>query len=165
MTFIAGSYSAQYNSLDLGIIDDGFTIDWVSRSEDIITDVGGATPVDGVYQGLEMQVSFTLAEWDAAAAQSAFWPFATTLGEVGQMGRLLSSMARTLILTKCTGNAAAPTAITFQSAILAPGFNVSTLWANKHRKIPLQMRILPLGLNSTANLQQCELLRMFTFTA
>jgi hypothetical protein len=165
VTFIAGSYSALYNGLDLGIIEDGFTIDWVSRAEDIITDVGGASPVDGVYQGLEMQLSFTLAEWDAAGAQAAFWPFATTFGEIGVIGRLLSSMAKTLILTKCASNAAAPTAITFASAILAPGFNVSTLWANKHRKIPLQMRVLPTGLNSTANLQQCELTRLLTFTA
>lgn len=164
MTFIAGSYSATYNSLDLGIIDDGFTIDWTSRAEDIITDVGGATPIDGVYQGLEMQVSFTLAEWDASAAKAAFWPFATTLGEVGAMGRLLSTMASSLILTRCQ-SPTVPTSITFSSAILAPGFNVSALFANKHRKIPLQMRILPVGLNSTPNPQQCELLRMFTFAA
>jgi hypothetical protein len=164
VTFIAGSYTAEYNGQNLGIIEDGFTIDWVSRAEDIITDVGGATPVDGVYQGLEMQVSFTLSEWDAAGAQAAFWPFATNFGEVGRIGRLLSSMAKALILTKCADTSAAPTAITFASAILAPGFNVSTLWANKHRKIPLQMRILPIGLNSTANLQQCELTRLVLVT-
>jgi uncharacterized membrane protein YczE len=162
MTFVAGSYSATYNSLALGIIEDGFTIDWVSRAEDIVADVGGTAPIDGVYQGLEMQVSFTLSEWDAAAAQSAFWPFANTIGEVGRIGTLLSSLAKTLVLTKCANTSAAPTTITFQSAILAPGFSVSTLWANKHRKIPLQMRILPIGLDSVANLQQCELLRLFT---
>jgi len=162
MTFVAGSYTATYNSQALGIIEDGFTIDWVYRAEDIVADVGGAAPVDGVYQGLEMQVSFTLSEWDATAAAAAFWPFASTVGEVGRIGRLLSSMAKVLALTKCADTSAVPTTITFQSALLAPGFSVSTFWANKHRKIPLQMRILPIGLDTIANLQQCELLRYFT---
>lgn len=162
MTFVAGSYSATYNSQTLGIIEDGFTIDWVYRAEDIVADVGGAAPVDGVYQGLEMQVSFTLSEWDATAAAAAFYPFSSTLGDAGRMGRLLSTMAKVLALTKCQDTSAIPNTITFQSAILAPGFSVSTFWANKHRKIPLQMRILPIGLDSVANLQQCELLRYFT---
>jgi hypothetical protein len=162
MTFIAGTYSAVYNSKDLGIIDDGFTIEWVSRAEDIITDVGGAVAVDGVYQGLELNVSFTLAEWDATGAADAFWPWATTVGQAGEMGRLLSGMAKSLILTKCgsAGNQV-PATITFEKAIVAPGFNVSTLFANKHRKVPLQMRSLPVGTNSIANLQQCETFRLF----
>ena len=162
MTFVAGSYTATYNTLALGIIEDGFTIDWVSRAEDIIADVGGAAPIDGVYQGLEVQISFTLSEWDAAAAQTAFWPFETTVGQMGRIGRLLSGMAKPLALTKCANTTAAPTMISFPSAILSPGFSVQTFWANKLRKIPLQMRILPFGLDSVANLQQCELLSLFT---
>lgn len=163
MTFIAGTYSAVYNSQSLGIIEDGFTIDWVSRAEDINTDVGGDEPVDGVYRGLGLLVSFTLSEWDATGAAGAFWPWSATLGEVGELGRLLSSLAKALVLTKCGSSAnQVPSTITFEKAILAPGFNVSTLWANKHRKIPLQMRSLPIGTNSTANLQQCETTRLFT---
>ena len=163
MTFIAGAYSAVYNSLSLGIIEDGFNIEWVSRAEDIITDVGGAVPVDGVYQGVEVQISFVLAEWDAAGAAGAFWPWSATLGQAGELGRLLSSMAQALVLTKCgSGGNQVPATITFEKAILAPGFNVASLWANKHRKIPLQMRSLPVGTNSTANLQQCETFRLFT---
>jgi hypothetical protein len=163
MSFIAGTYSATYNSLDLGIIEDGFTIEWTSRAEDIVSDVNGDAKVDGVYRGLEMNVSFILNEWDAAGAQGAFWPFAATLGEIGQIGRLLTSMSKTLILTKCGSTAnQVPATITFTQAILSPGFNVSTLFTNKHRKVPLQMSILPVGTNSTANLQQCELLRFFT---
>lgn len=162
MTFIAGAYSAVYNSQDLGIIDDGFTIEWVSRAEDIITDVGGAVPVDAVYQGVECTVSFVLSEWNATGAAAAFWPWASTVGQSGELGRLLSSMAQALVLTKCgSGGNQVPATITFEKAILAPGFNVSTLWANKHRKIPLQMRSLPVGLNSTANLQQCETFKLF----
>jgi len=105
MSFIAGTYSATYNSLDLGIIEDGFTIEWTSRAEDIVSDVNGDAKVDGVYRGLEMNVSFILSEWDAAGAQGAFWPFAATLGEIGQIGRLLTSMSKTLILTKCGSTA------------------------------------------------------------
>ena len=162
MTFIAGAYTAVYDGSALGVIEDGFTIDWVSRSEDIVADLGGDAPLDGVYQGLEMQVSFTLSEWDAAGAQTAFWPFATTFGEVGGMGRLLSNMARVLLLTKCVaqGNQT-PNTLTFDSAILAPGFNVSTFWGNKLRKVPLQMRILPRPSDGSLSIQPCETLRMF----
>ena len=166
MAFISGAYYADYKNYTLGIIDDGFTIDWVYRSEDINTDVGGgASPIDGVFRGVEVNISFTLAEWDATAAQAAFWPFDGGFGNCGSFGRLLSTMAGSLHLTRCGNETpvtnAIPRTITFQSAILAPGFSVSTLWANRHRKIPLQMRALPVGLNSTANFQQCELTRLF----
>lgn len=165
MSFIAGNYSVLYGPDSLGIVDDGIQIEWVSRAEDIITDVGGAAPVDGVYQGLEVNISLVLAEWNAAGAQAAFWPWATTFGKSGAIGRLLTSLAKPLVLTKCAdaGNQV-PATLTFNKAILAPGFNVQTLFGAKHRKVPLQMRAYPVGDNSNESLSQCAQLVFFSAT-
>ncbi len=164
MTFIAGNYSAVYGPDSLGVIDAGFTLEYTSRAAGITTDVGGgAVEIDAVYQGVEVFVSFVIAEVNAAGAQAAFWPWATTFGKTGAVGRLMTSLAKALILTKCpdAGNQV-PSTITFPKAVLAPGFNLQTIFGPVHRKVPIRMRAYPIADNSTDTLSQCAQLVNFT---
>ncbi len=164
MSFVVGSYSATWNGTNIGVVEDGFSLDWVSRGEAIRADVSGDEAIDGVYRGVGMTISCILSEWDEAGAQAMFWPWAATLGEVGVIGRLYSTIAKQLVLTKCANNEAVPTSLTFPKTLIEPGFNVQTLLANKHRKIPVRLLVLPTGMDSnTADLAQCELTRLFTF--
>jgi hypothetical protein len=160
MTFVAGAYSAVYNSLDLGLIEDGFTLNYRRMSERIQTDVTGDALQDGVYRGVELTLDFILSEWDAEGAQAAFWPVDGTLGELGTLGRLDTDMAEPLVLTSC--GAASPTTLTFHQALLSPNFDVQHLFANRHRKIPLQMTVYPIVANQSSQLGQCVDMKLFT---
>ena len=161
MGFIAGAYSAVYKSLNLGLIEDGFTMSYRRMSERIQTDVTGDALQDGVYRGVELTIEFILSEWDLAGAKAAFWPFDNTLGELGKLGRLDTVLAGALILTNC-GVAPEPTTLTFHRALLSPNFDVQHLFANRHRKVPMQMTVYPQVAASGSILGQCPELRLFT---
>lgn len=160
MPFISGAYSAVYNSLDLGTVEDGFTMSYRYFAEQIRTDNTGDALNDNVYRGVQLTLRFILSEWDLDAVQDAYWPFDDNLGELGNLGRLGSSMAKPLILTSC--GAASPTSITFHKALLAPEFSVDHLFANKHRKISLEMIVFPQKVNASSTDGQCDELKLFT---
>ena len=161
MSFVAGAYTAAYNGLALGKIEDGFTMSYRRFSETITTDVTGDAVQDGVYRGVQLTLSFVLSEWDATGAQAAFWPFSATFGKLGALGQLDTSLAKALVLTSCgTHN---PDSITFHLALLSPDFDVTQLFANRHRKIALQMSIYPvLATNPSSTYGQCNELKLFT---
>lgn len=161
MSFVSGAYSATYNSLSLGKIEDGFTMSYRRFSETITTDVTGDAIQDGVYRGVQMTISFIVSEWDATGAQSAFWPFSATLGKLGDLGQLDTTLAKPLVLTSCgTHN---PDSITFHKALLSPDFDVTQLFANRHRKVALQMNVYPvLATTAASSFGQCDELKLFT---
>lgn len=161
MSFIVGSYVGVYDGSPIGVIEDGFDLSWVSRGEDIASDVSGDEPIDGVYRGVGMTVSFILSEWNEAGAKKLYWPWAAALGDVGTIGRLYSTIAKPLVLTKCNLNDATPTSFTFSRAIINPGFNIQTTLANKHRKVPIELRILPYSLVNAGDPNQCDLTQLF----
>lgn len=174
MAFYSGAYKAVYNNLDLGLVEDGFTLSYRRSVEDIITDAGGDTPVDAVHRGVIASLSFVLSEWTMAAASGMkllSWPFigddnaATLFGEMGRLGVLDSTMipANPLVLTACN-SANKPLSITFHAAILAPDFDVSTLFANRHRKVAVQMRLYPVLVTAATTGLQCKELKLFTTT-
>jgi hypothetical protein len=160
MSFVSGAYSAVYNSLDLGLVEDGFEMSYRRSSERIQTDVTGDALSDGVYRGIDLTISFILSEWDAEGAQAAFWPFDATLGEMGVLGALDTSYAKALVLTAC--GTTEPSTITFHKALLSPDFDVSQLFANRHRKISLQMTVYPILANAGSTLGQCSSMKLFT---
>lgn len=141
MAFISGAYNAVYNSLHLGSVENGFEMVWRRHGELINTDVMGDGFHDEVYRGVTLTVAFTLSEWNAAGAQAAFWPMNSTFGNVGSMGVLSSTLAKALVLTAC--DSATPTTITFTKALLSRDFDVRALFANRHRKVPLEMTVFP----------------------
>lgn len=185
MAFVSGAYKAVYNAKELGLIEDGFTLNYRRSTEDIITDAGGDTPVDAVHRGVTASLSFVLSEWNmtpagasgtgsGSAMKDLIWPFigddnaAALFGEMGRLGVLDSTMiplaANPLILTACN-TANNPATITFHAAILAPDFDVAVLFANRHRKVAVQMRLYPVLVTAATTGLQCKELKLFTTAA
>ena len=160
MAFVAGAYQATYNGAALGKIEDGFTMRYRRFSETIVTDATGDAKQDGVYRGLQLTVSFIISEWNATGAQAAFWPFAATIGHIGTIGQLDTSLAKPLILNAC--GTTLPATITFTKALLSADFDVEHLFANRHRKVPIQMDVYPIPVGAAGSTGQCDPLKLFT---
>jgi hypothetical protein len=157
MTFIAGPYTATYNSalgggadLDLGITEDGFELEVTPFADLVRGDNLGESIQDGVYRGKDVYLNVVIQEWSKDGVMRAFNPFIDTdalsdISEVGQVGRLLSNMAGVLILTAVAGTTAAatPATLTASRAIIAPGFPLKSLLATRLRKLPLRFLLLP----------------------
>ncbi len=141
MAYLAGNYSATYGGSALGQIDDGFSLDWAQKLEEITSDSFKARQ-DGVYQGIEMTLRFVLNEPKAAGVKNLVWPWATTEGDSGIVGRLMSALALPLVLTRCTSNAADPATITFTRAVVWTD-QISTEFALRQRKISVSVAVLP----------------------
>ncbi len=141
MAYLAGAYSATYGGAALGTIDDGFNLEWQQVIENIMSDSFRARE-DGVYQGVEMMLRFVLNEPLSAGVAELVWPWDATEGETGVIGRLMTSMAQALVLTKCSGNAASPASITFTRAVLWTD-PVTTKFASQQRKIAVNVAVLP----------------------
>lgn len=175
MSFVSGPYKATYgpvgNPLALGLVEDGYTLTYRRGNETITVDAFGDIPVNAINRGISsMTLSFILSEWDAQAAVSLYWPFSDTFGSmvhsvkgrtIGQMDVALASI---LTLTVCTGATHSPTSIAFPNAILSPDFDVTHLFASRHRKVPIQMTIYPGIAVPTANDTTCDTLVFFTAT-
>lgn len=145
MPFIAGGYTVTYGGAALGQIADGITIEHFVNKQLITGDNYALTPQDAVYQGEECFMEFTLMEYNAAAARSAFWPYAASYGLHGIVGRLDvgSSLVAALVMTAVAGTPAAstPATVTASRAVLAEGFPVRILFQPALREVPLRMRL------------------------
>ncbi len=162
MTYIAGAYTALYKTLALGNVEQGFEIEWQATIEDIISDVFRGIN-DGVFQGVGVLIRTVLIEPNAAGVQSLLWPYNATLGVTGVTGRLMSSMAGPLVLTKCAGSVAQPTSLTFPKAIIWRD-KVSSRYANQQRKIPVVIAALPYDASSASSVLGCNGATLFTVT-
>lgn len=157
MTYIAGPYTATYNpalgtsgALSLGITEDGFELEDTPFADIIRGDNLGESIQDGVYRGKDRYINLVAEEWDLEGLRRAFQPFIdadaiSDIGEVGQVGRLLTNLAGILVLTAVAGTTAAavPATFTANKAIIAPGFPLRSLLATRHRKLPLRFLLLP----------------------
>lgn len=145
MAFIAGGYTATWNALPLGQIEDGIQLDFTLGAEEIRGDNYGDTVQDGVFRGGDCFLTATFLEWDLIQTSKALWYWSTTFGKIddGFIGRLMSTFAKVLVLTKVTGPSASPTTLTANLAVLAPRFNVNTLLAPRLRRVPIRFQLLP----------------------
>lgn len=146
MTYVAGGYSSTYNSLDLGVTQRGFELEWSTFEEPVIGDNMGDTPQDGVYTGASAFVNVVLQEYNASAASSAFWPWSASFGTLGLVGRMKWDLSHSLVLTAVSGTRAAsigPSTVTFPAAVLAANFPVRMLFGPTLRNVPLRMQAFP----------------------
>lgn len=147
MAFIAGTYTATWNSLALGQSEDGYTTSHQFFWDQIRGDAYGETPQDAVYRGGEFDISWRSIDYDAAGIQTAMWPFSATIYTLGVPGRTAigSSIAKSLILTAVAGTPAAtkPATLTLTNAAIKEGFPVELLYAPRLRTVPLRMRVWP----------------------
>ena len=167
MTFIAGPYSATAafasTTADLGTIEDGFELEGITYQELIRGDNLGDSVQDGVYRGQDIFLSATFLEWDKEVLHYLMNPYGgstgSTLGEIGQVGRLATSLAVQIVLTPAAGTTAAAATITtglttpaipmdtltLPKCILAENFPVRFNFAARLRKIPLRFRVFPVA--------------------
>jgi len=147
MSFIAGPYTATYDALALGQSQDGWRLTDNFFKQLVLGDKYAQAPQDAVYQGAEVLLAFTLIEYDAAAVQSAMWPYNATLYINGQVGRtdVGSAIAKQIIFTSVVGTPAAalPATATFPLSIIAENFPKEILYAPALRTIPMRMRVYP----------------------
>ncbi|OGT57668.1 MAG: hypothetical protein A3E01_02720 [Gammaproteobacteria bacterium RIFCSPHIGHO2_12_FULL_63_22] len=146
MSFIAGAYTVTYNALALGQARDGYRLRVSPAVEEITGDNYGDTVQDGVYRGGSCFLQMDLLEYNAAAIQTAMWPYGT-FGTLGVIGRLQTALAKQIVMTAVAGTPAAstPATVTFARAILAPGQQTELLFAPRLRIVPIMFQILPDG--------------------
>jgi hypothetical protein len=145
VTFICGRYTATLAANALGQTADGFRVSHQLFKRLITGDAMAQTPQDSIIQGAEMFVGARLIEYNAAGAQNAFWPLASTIYDMGVIGRLDTAIADSLVLTAVanTPAAATPATATFLLTTLAEGFPVELLFAPDLREVPLRLRVYP----------------------
>ena len=158
--FVAGRYTATYNSKALGQTSEGFRLSHQFFQRLITGDLGGDTPQDAIYRGREQFINYTLIEALAAGVADVVEPFAGTVGTpltLGTIGALAvrgvddgsggrTSVAKSLVLTVVAGTTAeegGPASITLPLAILAEGFPVEVFYGPDLREVPVRQRIYP----------------------
>ena len=145
-TFVAGHYVCTYNSLPIGITEDGFALEWVPKAEMIErSDQYGDAMIEGVRRGTDWFRGFEALEYKEGPLLAAY-PWGA-LGTLGTIGTLLTDDAKALVLTAAAGTtaSAAPATLTATKAILAPGFNVQTQFSSRLRTLPVRMWLAPVS--------------------
>jgi hypothetical protein len=147
MSFIAGRYTAVWNSLSLGQTADGFRLSHSFFKRLITGDAYAQAPQDAIYQGGECFMAARLISYDVAAMPTMMWPYAANFLDMGVIGvtDVGSAKAKSLILTAVSGTpaVATPASMTLTYAVLAEGFPVELLFAPDLREVPLRMRMYP----------------------
>lgn len=161
--FVAGTYTATYDSNAVGQTQEGFRISHQFFKRLITGDLAADTPQDGIYRGREQFVGFTIIEAAAAAIADMIEPYYASTGvplALGKIGILDvqgdqadegspgagSVKVRSLVLTAVTGTPAydgGPATMTLTNAIIAENFPVEMLYGPDLRDIPIRMRIYP----------------------
>lgn len=143
-TFAHGPYSATLNAVALGLTEGPIRISETLHGEPIRCDKYGQAIIDAIALGKDAYVSIILKEW-TTGAQSAIFQLAN-IGTTGLIGRNLSDIAQSLVLTALASTPAAtngPVTITASKAVLAPGMNREILLGNVQRNTPIIFQLLP----------------------
>lgn len=147
-TVAAGRYSATYNSVDVGITQQGYEISLESKWQEITpTDAFGDTIIDGVYRGGNCYCQYEGMAYKAGAI-TPFWPWgalgilATTAAPIG---RLASDVAAAFVMTDTDATPAAtiPATLTASKSILAPNNPAKLLFDSRLRTVPTRLQFLP----------------------
>lgn len=156
--FIAGNYTATYNSKALGQMADGIRLSYELFQRIITGHLGGQTPQDAIYQGQQRTSAFKLIEADEAGIPDLLYPFTATIGNEWQLGTIGLMVVRgngsesptvrgkSLVLTAVAGTSAyndAAQTITLPLSILHEGFPVETLLGPDLKEVPIRMRHFP----------------------
>lgn len=143
MTFIAGPYTATWNSQSLGTVEEGFFLNMQLSHEEIRGDFLGRSILDGVYLGGACYIDCVLEEFDLTGVQTAVFPGGADWGSVDTPGKLLSSSANPLVLTAVSGTNAIPLTLTATKAVIAPNTALRINLNSGLRKIPMRFILLP----------------------
>lgn len=142
MSFIAGAYTATWNSVDVGRTERGWNVEQDYHQEAVIADSYGDMWVDGVQQGVDTIVTCDFIEYDLLATAIYAQQGGAGLGN-NKVGILLTSLAHPLVLTPVSGTTAASNGKTWTFPLAIITDNVSILLSSKLRKGPLRWRCFP----------------------
>ncbi len=149
MTYITGHYDATYDGSSIGRTKDGFRIIETPHFSGITTDDFGDVEADVVLRGMTVEVELDYVEYSTIKA--ALYAVEAQGFSSANVGKLGSSVAKTLILTAATGTTAktydGAKIYTFTLAVVLTDF--TTLLKNNLREGPVRFRILPAA-NSTS---------------
>lgn len=145
---VKGSYSATWNSLDVGNTELGFRKSYNYQSRPVNFDAVGQVPVDSIFTGVQMTVDFVAQEYSCPAIDSMRWPFSSVVGRLSPAGQCLWDLAKPLVLTACNGTNV-PQTITFIKAILAPDFDLELEYSHRLRPVPLRFIVYPVQYDAT----------------
>lgn len=150
-SWIAGRYTATYNSGDVGIMEDGYGLSFQHKKELIQrTDAYGDSVLDGIYRGLDAFIEMTMLEYtNATLLMLEPWDAFTATGNtslaLASIGELDFDNAKSLVLTAAAGTPAAtkPATMTATKVIVQEGFDFREMLGPTHRKLPFRGRMLP----------------------
>lgn len=165
MAFLTGAFNATYAGLPLGVTEDGFEQVTTRIQEDIVCDQYRG-PLDGIFQGIRMQIRMVLMELNLPGVRRLLWPYdhdadgnimdvngmVEGAGKVGPIGTLLSSASSPLVLTPCPGTSSAllgnPATggtlsnITYPRCVLSADAQ-AVKFSSSLRKLPVTLDIYP----------------------
>lgn len=145
MAFIAGHYTATWNSANIGGTREGFRLNEAYQQQQVISDDYGEAPVSGVQQGAIVTVALDFIEYDLI--RPALIAAAGTQGDGrSRVGYTMVANAKALVLTPQTGTSADTLSgrggiITFYKAIVRD--NVEHLLSSKLRQGPCRFHCYP----------------------
>lgn len=149
-TFIAGRYSGAIAGADAGIAEQGYNLVITPEAERIAeSDAFGLSLIELVIRGVNVALIYDGLEYKGTVGTSgplgAIWPWGTTFGTYGTIGRLGSALAYSVILTATAGTPAAstPATLTCPRAIISPGNQIALLFNSKLRKVPIRFDCMP----------------------
>ncbi len=149
MSFIAGKYAITLGASTVGQTgNDTVRVSHQVFKEIITGDNFAETPQDAVFRGMSAFLQYTMLEYNATAAASAFWPYGSSYPDMDTViGTLDSANAAQTVMTALSGTpaAATPATLTFPLTILAPNFPVEILFAPMLRRVPIRQQIYPNG--------------------
>ena len=156
--FVAGGYTATYNSKALGQMAEGIRTSYEMFKQIIRGHLGAQTPQDAVYQGQQRSSSFRLIEADESGIPDLLYPFTSTIGnewELGVIGLMVvrgqgsgspTVRGKSLVLTAVSGTSAyndAAQTMTFPISILHENFPVEVLLGPELKEVPVRLRHYP----------------------
>lgn len=144
MSHISGAYSATLGGTSIGSTEEGFRLIGRQHWEPILSDDFGEAPVDGVQRGVTYTIQFMAQEYSLIKAA-----YARQLSALGEskthVGKLLSGLAQTLVMTAVAGTPAAGAGLiatlTATKAICVS--DIELLLSSKLRKGPVTFHLFP----------------------
>lgn len=153
-TFIAGAYTATYNSVSTGPSKDGYRLT-MTNSQQLIeeSDTYGGSLIEMIYRGGSMRIGFTALAYSSGV--NCLWPYGATLYTLATasapIGRLASDVALSFVMsaTANTPAASTPASITATKAIIPAGFSTELLYDSRLREVPVQLQFIPTASGGT----------------
>jgi len=142
-TFVAGRYSTTWNSVDVGITEEGYKLNMKTLANPINkSDAYGDMLIDKIYRGINWSIIWLGLEYKAGSYGPAY-PWASA-GVVGVIGRLATAVSQSMVMTSTasTPAAAAPASLTAAASVISEDNNFELAFTSDNRKVPIKLDLM-----------------------